>query len=72
MKECSDRGRARIPNPQRLGEDNGAAKLREVDVRSIRRLLKGGWTQRAIAERFDVSQQTVANIKSGKVWGHVQ
>ena len=28
--------RARIPKPEKLGEENGAAKLREVDVRSIR------------------------------------
>lgn len=72
MKECSERGRARIPKPVKLGEENGAAKLHEVDVRSIRRLLDSAWTQRAIAERFGVSQQTIANIKSGKVWGHVK
>ena len=72
MQECSQRGRARIPKPEKLGEENGAAKLREVDVRSIRRLLAAGWRQRAIAERFGVSQQTVANIKSGKAWGHVK
>lgn len=72
MKECSQRGRSRIPNPAKLGEQNGSAKLRDVDVRSIRRLLSGGWTQLAIAERFGVSQQTIANIKRGKVWGHVK
>lgn len=70
MRECSQRGRARIPKPEKFGEENGSAKLREVDVRSIRRLLSSGWTQRSIAERFSVSQQTIAKIKSGKTWGH--
>lgn len=72
MKECSERGRARIPKPIKLGEENGAAKLNDVDVRSIRRLLFKKITQREIAERFDVSQQIVSKIKAGKLWGHVK
>lgn len=72
MKECSERGRAHIPKPEKPGETNPAAKLRDVDVRSIRRLLVSGWTQREIAERFNVSQQTISNIKSGKRWRHVK
>jgi hypothetical protein len=72
MKECGERGRARIPQPIKLGEENGAAKLLEVDVLSIRRLLSKGDTQRSIAERFNVSQQTVAGIKSGKKWGNLK
>ena len=72
MRECSKRGRSRIPKPVKLGEQNGAAKLAVADVRSIRQLLADGWTQRAIAERFGVCQQNIANIKSGKVWMHVK
>lgn len=72
MKECSERGRASIPKPEKPGEENPAAKLREVDVRTIRQLLAVGWTQRAVAERFNVSQQAIAGIKSGKRWGHVK
>lgn len=72
MKECSERGRAKIPKPVKLGENNGSSKLREVDVRSIRRLLGKGDTQQSIAERFGVSQQTIAGIKAGKRWGHVE
>lgn len=71
MKECSERGRARIPNPIKRGEQNGAAKLADVEVLSIRRLLSAGRAQRDIAARFGVSQQTIANIKSGKRWGHI-
>jgi len=57
---------------RKLGEQNGASKLCDVDVRSIRRLLSVRWTQRSIAERFGVSQQTIANIKCEKGWGHVK
>lgn len=72
MRECSERGRAKIPKPVKLGEDNGASKLREGDVRSIRRLLGKGDTQQSIAERFGVTQRTISNIKLGKKWGHLK
>lgn len=72
MKECSERGRARIPKPIKLGEENGSAKLQEVDVRSIRRLLVKGLTQQEIADRFGVTQRTISDIKLGKKWGHVK
>lgn len=72
MKECSERGRARIPKPIKRGEENGAAKLQEVDIRSIRRLLSKGDTQQSIADRFGVTQRTISGIKLGKKWGHVK
>lgn len=72
MKECSERGRARIPRTVKCGEENGASKLLEVDVRSIRRLLAQGRTQQEIADRFGVTQRTISDIKLGKKWGHTQ
>lgn len=72
MKECSERGRAKIPKPIKRGEENGASKLRDVDVRSIRRLLAKGLTQQSIADRFGVTQRAISDIKLGKKWGHVK
>ena len=72
MKECSERGRARIPRTVKLGEENGASKLLDVDVRSIRRLLAQGHTQQSIATRFGVTQRTISDIKLGKKWGHTK
>ncbi|WP_158618922.1 MULTISPECIES: HNH endonuclease [Pantoea] len=68
MKDCSAKGRAKMPTVIVRGERNGAAKLREVDVRSIKRLLEKGWTQRDIAERFGISQSQVSHIKLGRAW----
>lgn len=68
MKECSQRGRARIPKPVMHGEDNGAAKLRADDVLSIRKLLSDGWRQRDLAEIYGVSQGEITNIKTRKSW----
>lgn len=68
MKDCTYRGRAKMPAVSVRGERNGAAKLREVDIRSIRRLLDKGCTQREIADRFGISQSQVSHIKLGRAW----
>lgn len=60
-------GRARIPKPIKRGEDNGAAKLGGAEVRSIRRLLSAGLTQREIAVWFGVSQQTILASRPASV-----
>lgn len=68
MKDCTFKGRAKMPTVSVRGERNGAAKLREVDIRSIRRLLDKGWRQSDIAVRFGISQSQVSQIKRGKSW----
>ncbi len=54
-----------VPLP---GELNGNAKMTDVRARLIKRA-KG--SQRQIGEFFGVCQQTVSNIKRGKIWAHV-
>ena len=50
----------------------GSRKLLPQDVVKIRELLsETELTQRAIGERFNVSKETVAAIKAGRVWKHV-
>jgi DNA-binding transcriptional regulator YiaG len=50
-----------------LGEANGASRLKELDVKSIRSLF-GTISQRKIAARFNVSPETIAKIRRGETW----
>lgn len=54
------------------GEANGTSKLTDEKVRQIRRLAaRGIMSQKAIGERFGVSQRAVWSILAGKSWTHV-
>jgi DNA-binding NarL/FixJ family response regulator len=55
----------------RKGSNNSFVKLNEEKVREIKRQLAQGETVRAIAERFNIGQSTVRDIRYGKTWGHV-
>jgi hypothetical protein len=47
-------------------------KLGPPEVRAIRAALADGESQRDVARRFGVSQQTVAAISTGQRWGWVK
>lgn len=53
------------------GERHGGSKLRDDDVRMIRRALASGLVQAEVARQFGVSQGTVAHIATGRKWSHV-
>lgn len=64
-----DRAQAANPPPIHKGHGRGAPpKLSEADVRAIRLIYQGSErvSQRELAERFEVSQQQVSNIISGR------
>jgi hypothetical protein len=66
------KGRARrVGHPQR-GSANGNARLREVDVRLIRRRCMAGENQSAVAREYGVSSQTVNAIMRGVRWRSVR
>jgi len=51
------------------GAANGRAKLRETDVRLIRRLYRRGhWSQFPLARVYGVSHCTISEIVNGKTW----
>lgn len=50
------------------GERSASAKLTEADVRRIREDTRPGW-QLAVA--YGVSQATISEVRSKKVWAHV-
>lgn len=71
IRDAVAKGRAKVPiGPRRFGETNPAAKLTLQDVRAIKEAQARGESQRAIAERFVVSQSTVSNIARGRCWRH--
>lgn len=57
-----------MPERRARGIGHGRSKLTDDDVRKIR--IADG-KQREIARTFGVSQRTIWNIKSGKIWRHV-
>jgi DNA-binding transcriptional regulator YiaG len=67
VRDKKEKGRA----PRMQGEANGFAKLTADQVREIRRLSEEGLTQRAIANRFGISQKQVSRIVRGKRWAHL-
>lgn len=54
-----------------MGENHPAAKLRDVDVREIRRLVREGRRCREIAQAFGVSEGTIQQIASRRIWKYV-
>jgi hypothetical protein len=58
------------------GERHGMAKLTEPDVLAVRKLLALPRSQRptqvAIAKRFRIDPSTVSNIKTRKLWAHLE
>lgn len=55
-----------------FGERSGMAKLIDADVLQIRNLRRQGWTQAAIADRYDIDQSTVSLIVNHKLWAHLE
>jgi DNA-binding NarL/FixJ family response regulator len=58
----------KLAHQQRFGVDNGNSKLTPHQAALIRRALDEGLTTREIADRFDVCQSTVMQIKKGRTW----
>lgn len=50
------------------GEKHPQSKLAIQDIKEIRCMLSQGILQKEIADRFEIDQTTVSNIKVGKTW----
>ncbi|MBK8846418.1 MAG: hypothetical protein IPO27_07710 [Bacteroidetes bacterium] len=60
-------------NAKKFGSENSVnAKLNKVKVQSIRKELKGGTTQRALAKKYKVSLMTISRVALGKSWTAVK
>lgn len=55
----------------RLGEKCPFVKLKEVEVIYIKEQLRMGKKGRDLAKEFNLNENTISNIKTGKIWKHV-
>jgi hypothetical protein len=54
-----------------FGEANGQSKLHERDILTIRKMIKGGISNYAIAKQFGVDPSAIWQIKNLRTWTHV-
>lgn len=53
------------------GELNTSSKLKEYQVKEIKKLLSEGASQYGIAKKYGVNKVTIFDIKHNKTWTHV-
>ncbi len=74
MADCGNRKRTyfqKHPEVRARGERSGTTKLRESDVRRIRKMYEAGERQSDIAAAFGIHSTTVSSIVLVKTWKHV-
>ena len=72
MQDAKSKGRLEhIKLMQPKGEKKGSSKLKEYQVREIRKMILEGVRLAVIARKFSVSWTTVESIKKNKTWRHV-
>ncbi len=54
------------------GARHPMVKLTEDEVREIRRLRRDGWSQKNLAEKFNISLGHVSGIYNGKYWANLK
>ena len=65
---AENRARRDVPK----GERQHSAKLKEIQVRAVRVLCFEGRGDTEIAREYGVGRKTIADIRTGKTWGHLQ
>ncbi len=54
------------------GENNGMSRLKENEVKSIKKILsEGGLSQYKISKIYNVSRSCISGIKLGRLWRHI-
>lgn len=59
------------PEKRPMGEKIGNSKLKESEVKLIKKSLLSGATLSWLAEQFNVTKQSISGIKRQKTWRHV-
>jgi hypothetical protein len=61
-----------IGGKSRWGEENPNSKLSEIEVRSIRRKFRRGWTKTELSAKYNVTCQMIHRIIEGKAWAWLE
>lgn len=72
--DMRNKGRCRlVPGGNRKrGEQLGQSKLTNNKVVEIRALIRDGFSQRAIASKYGVTQSSISRVMRGVCWSHVK
>lgn len=57
---------------QTKGENNPSAKLTEMQVREVKRLLNSGIKSCDISKILNINKYRISSIKNGKSWSHIK
>jgi hypothetical protein len=73
MADCRSKGRDSKPprNPHVVGSVHPGAKLTEARVIEMRALREQGWTESALASRYEIHPVSVHKIVHRQRWRHV-
>lgn len=63
---------AKERNRLSYGQQHHCSKLTEKDVLEVRSDRKNGYTQEALANKFNISRRAIRSLLSGKTWQHVK
>ena len=64
MNDMVEKGRQALQN----GFNNGACKITKENLVEIVRMLKKGYSNKAIADKFSVTHSSISSIRRGKSW----
>jgi len=55
-----------------LKSQNRREKLTEIDVIKIKQMIQDGLKNKEIVKSFNIDPSTISNIRTGKIWKHIQ
>lgn len=67
MVDCAQKGRRNV----NYGVGHYRAKLNDDKVKEIKMLIKNGYSQSHLGNKFNVSPSTIQNIADEKTWKHI-
>ncbi len=73
MRDCINKGRfKRAPDESKAkGSMVASSKLKEHEVENIKKMIRDGVGNKAIASLYNVTDKNISSIRVGKTWKHI-